>query len=362
MRSLDLFSGAGGFTRGLERAGWETVGALEINPAACVTYRANFPDVDLVEADVQKIDFRRWKDHVDVVVGGPPCQPFSVAGKQLAHRDTRDCVPEFVRVVSECQPEAFILENVAGLAAPRHQLYLSTTLHMFRSLGYVVSYSVLDAANYGTPQHRHRLFIIGMRDRLFEFPPPTHGPRRHTPHVTAREALHNVPADIPNVAKVTYARNPVLRPQPWDGMLVNGGGRPINFAEPSQTIPASAGGNRTHIVDPDGVLVEYHASLLAGGSPRSGEVAGVRRLTVRESARLQAFPDDHLFLGGQSARYSQVGNAVPPTLAEVVGASLSAQLRGQTLDRQSLPAPLGIQLTLLTEAMTPVINRPTGGD
>jgi DNA (cytosine-5)-methyltransferase 1 len=109
-------------------------------------------------------------------------------------------------------------------------------------------------------------------------------------------------------------------------MLVNGGGRPINMREPSQTIPASAGGNRTHIVDESGVLVRYHRHLIRGGAPREGLVRGVRRLTVAESAAIQSFPLGYRFLGTQSARYRQVGNAVPPKLAAVVLRTLFAHL------------------------------------
>lgn len=351
MRSIDLFAGAGGLTRGLEHAGWRTVAALEINPTACSTYSANFPEVETLSVDVHQVDFSQWNGSVDLVAGGPPCQPFSVAGKQLAHLDPRDCVPAFVRAVNDCEPRAFVMENVAGLAAPRHRYYLSNVVQAFRELGFYVNYEVLDAADYGVPQHRKRLFIIGLRDRTFAFPQPTHGPRGTTPYRTSGEALVGTPTDRPNGAKITYARQPILRPQPWDGMLVNGGGRPINLAEPSQTIPASAGGNRTHILDPDGVLVDYHRHLLAGGEPRSGEVLGVRRLTVRESARIQAFPDSHVFLGHQSARYSQVGNAVPPRLAEVIGQALKSQLDDDEVWRVTGNPVRSHQLTLLSDVL-----------
>ena len=137
-----------------------------------------------------------------------------------------------------------------------------------------------------------------------------------------------MPHDLANRAIVTYAKQPVMRPSPYAGMLVNGGGRPINLDEPSQTMPASAGGNRTHILDPQGVLLEYHAELLAGGKVRAGVVPGVRRLTVRESARLQSFNDDFEFIGKQSLRYRQVGNAVPPLLAAAVGRAIWTQMLG----------------------------------
>lgn len=329
LRSLDLFSGVGGMTRGLEAAGINTLAAFECDRSICESFQANFPDVEMVSGDVRDVDFSGRRGKVELVVGGPPCQPFSVAGRQLSSLDPRDCVPEFIRVVAQSEPQAFLMENVSGLAALRHRHYLSTVMESLASLGYEVRASVLDAADYGVPQFRKRLFIVGMKEAPFSFPAATHGESRETPHATSADALQNAPEDIPNTARITYAKKPVLRPQPWDGMLVNGGGRPINPEEPSQTIPASAGGNRTHILDPDGTLVEYHAHLMKGGKPRKGDVPGVRRLTVRESARLQSFPDEHVFIGPQSSRYRQVGNAVPPILAEAVANSLIKQLSGE---------------------------------
>lgn len=336
LRSIDLFCGAGGLTRGLQQAGIETVAALEFDRSICASFAATFPNVELISADIREASFHDWRGRVEIVVGGPPCQPFSVAGRQLSSEDPRDCVPGFIRAVDECQPEAFVMENVPGLASPRHQHYLSAVMRQLGLLGYVVKPKVLNAADFGVPQFRKRLFLVGMRGRSFVFPEPTHGPGRELAHVSAGEALEGVPYDIPNTAKVTYAKKPVLRPQPWDGMMVNGGGRPINLTEPSQTIPASAGGNRTHILDPDGVLVEYHRYLMEGGTPLEGEVEGVRRLTVNESARLQSFPDEHVFTGKQSTRYRQVGNAVPPLLAQAVAESLMRQLLDEELPEEAV--------------------------
>ena len=328
MRSLDLFSGAGGLTRGLHDAGWDTVAAVEIDPHANETYAANFPGVELVRSDIRSVDFRRWRGTVDLVVGGPPCQPFSVAGRQRSHEDPRDCVPDFIRAVRGVQPVAFMMENVPGLASPRHRTYLLAIVNELRNADFHVTVGVLDAARFGVPQFRRRLFVVGTRDQRFLFPEPAYGYNAPLPYITVADALCDVPHDIPNRAIVTYAKNPVLRPQPWDGMLVNGGGRPINQREPSQTIPASAGGNRTHILDDEGILVNYHAYLMAGGKPRSGVVEGVRRLTVRESARIQSFPDKHEFLGRQTRRYNQVGNAVPPRLAAELGSSMINHIQG----------------------------------
>lgn len=327
VRSVDLFCGAGGLTLGLQQAGWKTAAAVEFDPSACRTYAHNFPHVDLICGDVRQVDFTVFNGAIDLVAGGPPCQPFSVAGNQRAHDDPRDCIPEFIRAVEEARPRAFMMENVAGLASRRHALYLEFALERLRALGYHVVHNIVDAADYGAPQHRKRLIVIGMAQGPFQFPDATHGPIAGRPYVTAREALGGAPVDQPNKAKVTFAKKPVMRPSPFSGMMVNGGGRPIDLDQPSQTIPASAGGNRTHIVDERGVLVEYHQYLLSGGAPCHGIVPGVRRLTVRESARLQAFPDDFEFIGPQSARYRQVGNAVPPVLGRVMGQAIRQQLR-----------------------------------
>ncbi len=329
MRSLDLFSGVGGLTKGLEAAGINALAAFESDPSIRKSFRANFPEVEMVSGDVRDVDFSDWRGGVDIIVGGPPCQPFSVAGRQLSSLDPRDCVPEFIRAVAQSEPRAFLMENVSGLAALRHRNYLSAVMESLGSLGYEVRASVLDAADYGVPQFRKRLFIVGAKETSFLFPAATHGENRRIPRATSADALRDTPEDIPNTARITYAKKPILRPQPWDGMLVNGGGRPINPEEPSQTIPASAGGNRTHILDPDGILAKYHTHLMNGGRPREGDVPGVRRLTVRESARLQSFPDGHAFVGPQSSRYRQVGNAVPPLLAEALAKSLMKQLSGE---------------------------------
>lgn len=320
-RAVDLFAGAGGLTLGLSMAGWHVTTAIEFDLWAAKTHKLNFPHVDVLH-DVRDVDFRIFRG-IDLIAGGPPCQPFSVAGKQLASADPRDMVPQFIRAVFEAQPKAFLMENVPGLLTARNAPYTRQSVVQLEDLGYRVYVKKLDASEYGVPQGRERVFFVGVhRDAKFAFPKPSHGPFGTSPFVTARQALLNVPACPPNRAIVTYAKHPVLRPSPWAGMLVNGQGRPINLDQPSQTIPATAGGNRTHIVDTEGVLLDYHRYLRSGGNPRTGRVEGVRRLNLRESARLQSFPDTFEFAGTMSRQYAQVGNAVPPILAQAVGNAL----------------------------------------
>jgi DNA (cytosine-5)-methyltransferase 1 len=325
--AIDLFSGAGGLSVGLDSAGWRVMSAFDNDADCCATHCANILRTPVVCDDVQGVKFRAFRG-VDLIAGGPPCQPFSVAGHHRARRDDRDMIPDFVRAVREARPVAFMMENVPGLATPRNAAYLAEIIGQLTDIGYTVHHAILDAADFGVPQHRRRLFLVGVpRNVRFSFPLPTHGPGRKSAHIAVRRALAAVPLDEPNRAIVTYAKNPVLRRSPWAGLLLNGKGRPLNPNAPSLTIPATAGGNRTHILDPAGVLLDYHRHLSGGGSPRRGLVQGVRRLTVRESARLQSFPDGFAFHGARSSQYRQVGNAVPPLLAKAVAAEVREALQ-----------------------------------
>jgi DNA (cytosine-5)-methyltransferase 1 len=344
-RAIDLFSGAGGLSLGMKMAGWDVRVAVEYDATAIETHRKNMPDVLHLCDDIRDIDFCGYKGQIDLVAGGPPCQPFSVSGKQLGMMDIRDMVPEFVRVVREVRPRAFLMENVKGLTSPRFLPYLEERIGELKSIGYDVHWKVLNAADYGVPQNRHRLFVVGVPIGIkFEFPTPTHGSNSGKKGRTVAEALEGCPIDESNRAKVVCCKNPVLRRSPYAGMLLNGKGRPLNLDGPAHTIPASAGGNRTHILDPNGVLLNYHAHLLAGGKPKPGEVDGCTRLTVRQSARLQTFPDWFEFVGRKNQHYAQIGNAVPPEFAAVVAkalriamesnVSMSSQKKAKTFELQ----------------------------
>ena len=326
LRSIDLFCGAGGLSLGLKHAGFHPLIAMDRDPSAARTYSRNFPDTKVITEDVRTINWSVFKGKVDLVAGGPPCQPFSVAGDQKAASDVRDMIPEFVRAVSEICPQSFLMENVAGLVSKRHEEYFQSKILDLIKLGYYVDFKVLDAADYGVPQSRRRVIVVGSRNRLMLFPEATHGPESGRGYRSAGEVLTEQPPDEPNTAIVTYARAPVLRPSPFAGMLVNGGGRPINLEKPANTVPASAGGNRTQIVDPKGILVDYHSALMSGKAPRVGQVKHVRRLSVRESARLQDFPEEFTFIGERSAKYRQIGNAVPFGLSFAVASAIHAQL------------------------------------
>lgn len=325
---LDLFSGAGGLSLGLVRSGFNPVAAVEIDQYACETYSSLHPRTDLLRADIRQVSFRRLRGEVAVVAGGPPCQPFSTGGLRRGAADPRDGFPALLRVLDEVQPEAVLIENVAGLGRGRTAPYLRALLGELGERGFNVQWTTLAATDYGVPQRRQRVFIVGTRGAGFEFPAPTHGPGQPKPWLPAASVLSiDEPFGDPNPSIVTYARKPDLRPSPYDGLLFNGGGRPIDLDSPARTILASAGGNKTPFVDTLGVVPPYHAHLMAGGRPRKGQVEGARRITVAESAALQTFPRGARFAGPRSAQYTLVGNAVPPRLAEAVGRALSEALR-----------------------------------
>lgn len=326
VRVLDIFAGAGGLSTGLEEAGFDIVAGAEWDRDACETFANAHPTADVIEADVNLIPWRRWLDDVEVVVGGPPCQPWSTGGKRLGQDDPRDGWPAYLRALREIRPAAFVAENVAGLGAAGRRPHLAALIAEIEALGFCVSAEVLNAADHGVPQNRHRLLLVGMRERLFTFPKPGFGPDGARPWRMAGDVIGAAPTGRPNPSVVTYARRPDLRPNPYDGQIYNGGGRPIDLSRPAPTLLASMGGNKTPWVDTLGMVPEYHTHLLAGGQPRMGRVAGARRITVEEASLLQTFPAGMHFEGTPSSCYRQIGNAVPPVLARRVGGALLEQL------------------------------------
>lgn len=326
---IDLFAGAGGLSLGLRRGGFSLLDAIEQDGDACASFTSLHKEMKIEPRPIEEISFNPHRGEVALLAGGPPCQPFSNGGKRQGKSDPRDGLPEFLRAITEVQPDAVLIENVPGLLSGRRRAYFGSLIRSLRSRRYKVTWLVLNAVEYGVPQKRSRLFIVGSRRGRFEFPRPTHGGRAKRAYVRSGSVLD--PAEIDGLANssiVTYARNPDIRPSPYDGHLFNGGGRAIDLNGPAPTILASAGGNKTPFVDTAEVVPAYHAYLLAGGVPRSGRVDGARRITVNEAAALQTFPRRVRFAGPRSKQYTLVGNAVPPRLARAVGGELCRHLTG----------------------------------
>lgn len=329
MKALDLFSGPGGLSLGMKSAGIQPVACVEKNKDAIGTYDGHTPEAEHFCSDIRKLDFTRYRGKVDVIFGGPPCQPFSTGGLRKAASDARNMFPEFIRVLQEVRPAAFLAENVPGLVTAARRHYLADLFQAFEREGYSVSWQVVSAADYGVPQKRRRLIIVGFRQGRFLFPKPTHGPATDQAHVASSTVIDKYnPLGDPPDCPVIFAKYPDPRRSPYAGHVYNGGGRPIDLNGPCHTVLASAGGYKTHWVDTLDIAPEYSAHLMGGGMPREGAVPGARRLTPEESALIQTFPAGMWFAGARSAQYTQIGDAVPPKLAQAFGAALRRQLEG----------------------------------
>jgi DNA (cytosine-5)-methyltransferase 1 len=309
----------------------DVVAASEWDADAVATFSGMHPSAQILKGDIRGVDFRSFKGAVDLVAGGPPCQPWSDGGKRMGKDDPRDGLPSFIKAVGDVEPRAFLMENVAGLTTTAMRLPFDYLLQGLRALNYSVEWRVLKAADYGVPQSRRRLFLVGLREGHMRWPDPTHGIGTRRSWVSAGESMdpHRIVGE-PNLSKVVYAKRPDLRPGPYDGLLFNGGGRPINLEALAPTMLASMGGNKTPWIDTMDVVRPYHAYLMGGGLPRSGTVPGARRITVAEAAILQTFPATTVFFGKRSSQYRQVGNAVPPALARAVGEAVERAMSGRS--------------------------------
>lgn len=332
MDAVDLFSGAGGLTIGMKMAGIQPIVCVEWDHDSSETCRTHTPTAQHYCADIRSITLAHLRGAVPVVYGGPPCQPFSAGGVRKGIGDVRNMIPDFARIISEVEPAAFIMENVPGLVEGTQRAYFDTVIKDFAARGYRTFWRVMNAQDYGVPQNRRRLIVVGFRDQAiqFEFPRPSHGPGSPLPFRSAGDVISPTKANgIPASSLVTYAKNPDLRKSAYAGHLFNGGGRPIDLSKPCPTVVASSGGNKTHWIDEKQVAEQYHQHLMNGGEPWQGHVDGARRLSVEESALIQSFPPGVRFHGSRASQYKQIGNAVPPLLAYAVGEAVRKTLEGQ---------------------------------
>jgi len=322
---LELFAGAGGLAIGLEKAGLKCVGLNEIDKWACETLRKNRPNWKVLEGDIRDFDFSSFKNQVDVVTGGFPCQAFSYAGKKLGLNDARGTLfYEFARVVQDVNPAICIGENVRGLLSHDRGKTIQGMISILDEIGYrVVPVQVLKAINYRVPQKRERLILVGVRkdiDISYKYPKP------HRKVYNLKDALKKgslFSTDVPKSKGAKYPdyKREVLdmvppkgywRDLPLDvqqeymgGSFHLGGGktgmaRRIGWDEPSLTLTCSPAQKQTERCHPD----------------------ETRPFTVREYARIQTFPDEWEFAGSMAQQYKQIGNAVPVNLAVEIGYSI----------------------------------------
>ena len=240
------------------------------------------------------------------------------------------------------------MENVMGLAINKRWAGLRDSLiGTAEEMGYATTLLTLCASDFGVPQNRQRMFLVGVKDGGTVDPVPV---TAQAPP-TVRAALETLPRygasgnDTPCIARVTPAKKPVLRRSPFAGMLFNGQGRPLNLDAPAPTLPATMGGNRTPIIDQEQLenggpcwVIDYHRHLWNGGAPRKRIPKRLRRLTLEEAAAIQTFPPDTRWEGKLSSKFKQIGNAVPPQLAYHVALAIRAALGSRAIDRG--PAPV----------------------
>jgi len=338
MNAVDLFSGAGGLLLALKRSGFNVLFANEINARFAQTHNYNFPDVKLLEKDIKSITseelFDLLKEHqIDVVVGGPPCQGFSVFGKRRfvntqgynPKDDARNhLVYEYIRIVRGLKPRFFFMENVKGFLSLDNGLFVEEVKKAFEKLGYKNIWSdVVCALDYGVPQERYRMFMIGNRLGIDFIPPaPSHFPFEsgRKPHYrTVGDSIMDLEAldekTVPN--HVALKHKPIVAARMG---CVREGGKLDVSALPEELLAA------TRVDSKSGKVSNYsHVyKRLSRGKPSTTMVPGHnafpihptlnRTLTAREAARLQTFPDTHIFFGTRQDQCIQVGNAVPPDM------------------------------------------------
>jgi len=331
MRFVDLFAGAGGLSLGLKQAGHTPVFAAEQNPHALATYRKNLGEHahDLDIATLSPESIRRRAGEIDLVVGGPPCQGFSVQRRGAAEDDRNGLVVRFAELAVALSPRFILMENVPSVRGRGRRVL--EAFERVTSASYDLAVQVLDAADYGVAQHRRRAFVVGWRkgSRPFDFPSPTSTPR------TVRDALADLPApptdyrphpDFPNHirARITAPNIERIRHVP------EGGGR-LDIPHELQLPCHRNAGTHRHLDvfgrmwwdRPAPTLTAMFDNFSRG---RFAHPVQDRSITGREGARLQGFPDSFVFEGPKKEVARQIGNAVPPPLARALGGALENSL------------------------------------
>lgn len=376
MKSFEIFSGAGGLAKGLELAGFEHSAFVEFNENACASLRRNFDPQKVFECDIQDFDFRQLSD-IDVVAGGPPCQPFSLGGKHRANKDSRDMFPYAIKAIETLSPKAFVFENVKGLLRETFSDYFSyiilrltfpdahptlkaTWQEHFKSLEkinynrydgikYKVQRTLVNAADYGVPQCRERVVIVGIRsdlDATWDFPAATHSEERmlwdkfvtgsywdnHQVPKSQRETCFNgVQARVDKLRNTFGFFEPELKPWRTVRDALKGVPDPRakhdiadhNFRDLAKIYPGHTGSD----YDLPAKTLKAGGHGVPGGENMIRYSDGsVRYFTVFEGKRIQTFPDEYQITGAWTEAMRQLGNAVPVLLGEKIGQALFQKL------------------------------------
>jgi DNA (cytosine-5)-methyltransferase 1 len=314
---IDLFAGCGGLGLGFEAAGFETVG-YEMDKDCCKTYESNLNGKCYQVVLDKNTNF----EHADVVIGGPPCQPFSVGGEQKGILDSRDGFPAFINAINKINPSVWMFENVRGVLY-KNKWYFDQILMHLSNMGYHIEVNLIKVSDYGVAQNRERLIVVGHKN-YFEFPKKKHQ------KVTAYEALGDYFFYEPDYGKyLTKSMDDYVKKYEIASKCINP--RDLHMHKPSRTLTcrnlAGATGDMLRIALPSGKR---------------------RRLLIREAARLQSFPDWYKFIGNDSSVYKQIGNAVPPLFSyHLAKAVLMSLVADQELVIKNTTTRHPIQMSLL---------------
>lgn len=337
---IDLFSGCGGLSLGFEYAGFQSLLAIDFWQDALTTYAHNRISSNTLCADLSAIDPEQIKTiynigTVDVIIGGPPCQGFSIAGKRIVDDERNKLYKSFVNFVRVFSPNAFVMENVPNILSIGDGVVRDSIIEDFNKLGYKVVYKILTASDYGVPQNRRRAIFVGLKDTIFDFPQPT----TPTP-ITSEEAISDLPefsiidgANYDQPAHSSYQKECRLgsngvynhditihtkRTQEIISMVPDGGNYKNLPKELWKTRKVNIAWTRLNSKKPSFTIDcghNHHFHYKYNRVP-----------TVRESARLQSFPDCFIFFGNKGSQLKQVGNAVPPLLAKAIAIQLKKYL------------------------------------
>lgn len=355
---IDLFCGCGGFSKGFEQAGFEVRYGIDLWEDAIITYKRNFPNAVAVNRDITQVTGAdilaatdMSADEVDVIIGGPPCQGFSVSGKRMIDDERNVLYKSFVEIVSEIKPKAFVMENVPGLVRLFDGQVAKQVLEDFTNIGYEVKMQILSADDYGVPQQRKRVFFVGLNKSMFKdpssyrYPVATFGKGTDRPVRTTKDAISDL--DFVPDDRVLGEDIPYQMPaqNEYQAEMRRGSKSILNHSITIHTEKTKSiidmvpdGGNYKDLPEELWSTRKVHIAwtrmdsrkpsfTIDTGHNHHFHYRANRVPTVRESARLQSFPDTFEFIGIKTSQLRQVGNAVPPILAEAVAKSIADVLK-----------------------------------
>ena len=326
--AIELCAGGGGQALGLEMAGFHHAAAVEYEPHFCTTLRKNRPHWKVVEDDIRNFRAEDYAD-IDLVAGGVPCPPFSIAGKQLGASDERDMFPAALSIVQRIRPRAVLLENVPGLASAKFADYRKDLMTKLSKLGYQPEFKVLQAADYGVPQLRPRFILVALQPRdaeFFQWPEPCGSFRSVGDTLVDLMGANGWPG-----AEAWARRAMAIAPTIVGGSKKHGG----------PDLGPTRAKKQWRELGVDGMGVANEAP------DETFPEKGLPRLTVRMVARIQSFPDEWDFMGSKTTAYRQVGNAFPPLVARCVGLAVRRALNRQRAPQNGIER--AVEMRLLEE-------------